>query len=75
MITSFELKNKGVCGTLYRVPYWIKNLFLLGVMMAIIVPVYLIHFRKDTVLVSNVYKILQGLNSKTMNFIAANDII
>ena len=46
MITHFELKNRPVCRCFYKVPYFIKNLVLLGVMGVVLLYVYLVNFRK-----------------------------
>ena len=69
MITTYELKNRPCCRFFYRIPYFIKNLILLFGLACIMVPIYIVHFRKETIGVTNIYKLLAGLNSKTYNYL------
>ena len=69
MITSYELKNRACCRMFYKVPYFIKNLFLLVLLAAILIPIYFAHFRKESLGFTTVYKAVMGLNSKTFNFL------
>ena len=73
MITIFELKNRPFCRFCYKVPYFIKNMFLLLILAVILVPIYFIHFRKESLGVTNIYKVLAGLNSKTFNYLTTHD--
>ena len=69
MITLFELKNKSFCRCFIRTPFYIKNLFLLGILWLILAFVYLIYFRRDGMVIQNISKILKGLNSNTFNYL------
>ena len=72
MITVYELKNRPVCRFFYKIPYFIKNLALLVLLAAILVPIYFAHFRKESLGYQTIYKLLMGLNSKTFNYLQAN---
>ena len=48
MITAYELKNRPTCRFLYKIPYFVKNIFLLLIMAGIMLPVYICHFRKES---------------------------
>ena len=69
MITSYELKNRRCCRFFYKIPYFIKNLFLLLLLASILIPIYFAHFRKESIGFENVQKVFMGLNSKTFNFL------
>lgn len=69
MITLFELKNKSFCRCFIRTPFYIKNLFLLGILWLILAFVYLVYFRRDGMVIENISKILKGLNSNTFNYL------
>ena len=69
MITVYELKNRPCCRLVYKVPYFVKNMFLLLLMMTILLPIYFAHFRKESLGYTAIYKILIGLNSKTFNYL------
>ena len=69
MITTYELKNRPCCRFFYKIPYFIKNLILLFGLACIMVPVYIVHFRKESIGVTNIYKLLAGLNSRTFNYL------
>ena len=69
MITTYELKNRPCCRFFYKIPYFVKNLFLLFVLACIMIPVYVVHFRKESIGVTNIYKLLAGLNSRTFNYL------
>ncbi len=73
MITVFELKNRPFCRFFYKVPYFMKNLFLLLILACILVPIYFVHFRKESLGVTNIYKVLAGLNSQTFNYLSTHD--
>ena len=47
MITLFELKNKSFCRCFIRTPFYIKNLFLLGILACMLSVIYLVYFSKD----------------------------
>ena len=69
MITTYELKNRPTCRFFYKIPYFIKNVILLFGLACIMVPVYIVHFRKESIGVTNIYKLLAGLNSRTFNYL------
>ena len=73
MITVFELKNRPFCRFFYKIPYFVKNLFLLLILSLILVPIYFYHFRRDSLGVTNIYKVLAGLNSQTFNYLSSHD--
>ena len=72
MITVYELKNRPTCRFFYKIPYFVKNCALLVLMMAILIPIYFAHFRKESLGYHTIYKLLLGLNSKTFNYLQAN---
>ena len=72
MITVYELKNRPACRFFYKIPYFIKNLALLILLGAILLPIYFAHFRKESLGYTTIYKLLMGLNSKTFNYLQAN---
>lgn len=72
MITHFQLKQNGCFQTFYRTPYFIKNMFLLLIQMAILLVIYLIYFRTDGGSIQSAIKILRGLNSDTFNYLETN---
>ena len=72
MITAYELKNRPTCRFLYKIPYFVKNIFLLLIMVGIMLPVYICHFRKESLDVQSIYKLLAGLNSRTFNYLEDN---
>ena len=72
MITVYELKNRPVCRFFYKIPYFIKNLALLVLLAAILLPIYFAHFRKESLGYQTVYRLLMGLNSKTFNYLQSN---
>ena len=57
----------------YKVPYFIKNLILLLILAGILMPIYFVHFRKESLGVTNIYKVLAGLNSQTFNYLSKHD--
>ena len=73
MITSFEMKNRGPCRCIYRLPYYFKNIFLIILLSIVLLLNYLVNFRKDTVMIQSIAKIIAGLNSHTFNFLEAHD--
>jgi hypothetical protein len=73
MITLFELKHTSSCRCLYRIPYFIKNLILLLILGFVLVLNYLMIYRRDTVVIQDVYKMMAGLDSETFNFLSSND--
>lgn len=73
MITVFELKNRPFCRFFYKVPYFIKNTCLLFILGCILVPIYIVHFRKESLGVTNIYKVLAGLSSQTFNYLSTHD--
>ena len=72
MITAYELKNRPFCRFFYKIPYFIKNIALLVLLFAILLPIYFAHFRKESLGYQTVYKLLMGLNSKTFNYLQNN---
>jgi hypothetical protein len=73
MITSFELKNRPCCRFFYKIPYFIKNLFLIGCLAAIVLLNYLVHYQKSDLSIKSVKKWVAGLNSKTFNYLSQHD--
>ena len=67
MLTMYELKNRSTCRFFYKIPYFIKNLFLLFVLACIMVPIYFVHFRHESI--TNIYRLVAGLNSRTFNYL------
>ena len=72
MITAYELKNRPTCRFFYKIPYFVKNIFLLVILAGIMLPVYICHFRKESLDVKSIYKLLAGLNSRTFNYLEDN---
>lgn len=73
MITSFELKNRPLCRFFYKIPYFIKNLFLLASLALIVLLNYLVHYQKSDLSIKSVKKWVAGLNSKTFNYLSQHD--
>lgn len=69
MITIFELKHHRCCGCIVNLPFYIKNFFLLTIMSAILLIIYIIYFRSDGKTFQNIPRILKGLNSNTFNYL------
>ena len=69
MITVYELKNRPFCRFFYKIPYFVKNLGLMILLVAILLPIYFAHFRKESLGYTTIYKLLMGLNSKTFNYL------
>lgn len=72
MITAYELKNRKFCRFFYKIPYFVKNIALLLLLFAILLPIYFAHFRRESLGYTTVYKLLMGLNSKTFNYLQSN---
>lgn len=69
MISSFELKNRPCCRAFYKIPYFIKNLILLFLLLCVMVPTYLAHSKMGEQLnVNTVYRMIAGLNSETFDY-------
>jgi hypothetical protein len=69
MITSFELKNRPCCRAFYKIPYFVKNLIILVLMAAVMVPTYIFNQRAGDLSVRTVYRMIAGLNSHTFEYI------
>ena len=69
MITVFELKHKRLCRCFIRTPFYIRNFFLLLILSAILLVIYVVYFRKDGMTLENLPRILKGLNSNTYNYL------
>ena len=65
----YELKNRPTCRFFYKIPYFIKNLFLLFLLACIMVPIYFVHFRHESIKIQNIYRLVAGLNSRTFNYL------
>ena len=72
MLTLYELKQNTCFRCCYKAPYYIKNLFLMGVLAVILFMIYVIYFRADGGHYQNVLNILKGLNSNTFNYLETN---
>lgn len=72
MISAYQLKNRPCCRFFYKIPYFVKNMVLMVILMAILVPIYFSHFRKDELNYDTIYKYIMGLNSKTFNYLQAH---
>ena len=73
MITHFEMKNRPCCRLFYKIPYFIKNIILLAFLVLVLGINYFVNYRKDSVSIHNVFKMIAGLNSQTFNFLSEND--
>jgi hypothetical protein len=69
MISSFELKNRPCCRAFYKIPYFIKNLVLLFLLLCVMVPTYLVHTKMGDLNVNTVYRMIAGLNSDTFDYL------
>lgn len=72
MITLYELKNKSFCRCFIRTPFYIKNIFLLLIMVFVQAVIYIIYFQKDggsMLRLQTIHKILKGLHSDTFNYL------
>ena len=72
MITLFELKNRSILRFFVRTPFQLRNFVLLLQMAFLLVCVYLVYFRKDGMVISNITKILKGFNSNTFNYLTSH---
>jgi len=72
MLTLYELKQNKCFRCCYKAPYYIKNLFLMGVLALLLFIIYVIYFRADGGHYQNVLNILKGLNSNTFNYLETN---
>ena len=69
MFTLYELKQNTCFRCCYKSPYYIKNLFLMGVMSVVLFIIYVVYFRADGGNILNIMNILKGLNSNTFNYL------
>ena len=69
MITIFELKHHKCCRLFIRTPFYIKNLLLMILLSILLLVVYFVYFRKDCMTITNIPKVLKGLNSNTFNYL------
>jgi hypothetical protein len=67
MITLYELKNRSTFRCFIRTPYYIKNLFLLLILVVFLLIVKVVYFGSDGVYLKNIKKVLRGLNSEVFN--------
>ena len=72
MFTLYQFKHNRFFRTFHKTPFYIKNIFLLGLQALILLFAYLIYFRTDGGNYQNALKILKGLNSNTFNFLETN---
>lgn len=72
MLTLYELKQNTCFRIMYKSPYYIKNMFLMGVLAILLFIIYAIYFRADGGNYANIIKILKGLNSNTFNYLETN---
>lgn len=74
MITAFELKNRPCCRFFYKIPYFIKNFILLGILCVVLLFNYLVHYEKSDLSWQNVSKMLTvGLNHQMFNYLQNMD--
>jgi hypothetical protein len=74
MITKYEMKNRRVCRCFYKVPYFVKNLILLGIMGFILTYIYFVNFLGHSRLeIKSIIKVLKGLDSHTFNFLMQHE--
>lgn len=73
MITLFELKNRPFCRFFYKIPYAIKNLFLLTLLGLVLLLNYFSVIRNDTMTIQNVYRYMAGLDSEVFNWLLEHD--
>ena len=72
MITIFELKHHKCFRCFIRTPFYIKNLALLIFMSIFLFVCYMVYFRKDCMTITNITRVLKGLNSNTFNYLESN---
>ena len=70
MFTSFELKNRPFCRCFYKIPAFVKNMFLLACLAVILFVNYLVVYQGSDFSVKNVKKWIAGLNSKTFDYLS-----
>jgi len=68
MITTFELKHRPCCKAIYRLPYYIKNMILLVLLLMIMIPTYLLHNKSSEINVKLVERLIAGLDSEIFDF-------
>ena len=74
MLTLYQLKQNRCFRCTYKAPYYIKNMFLMCVLLVIIFMIYVVYFRADGGSIHVAYNILKGLSSNTFNHLQANSI-
>jgi hypothetical protein len=62
MITAFELKNTR-CRCCYKIPYFVKNTFLIGCLVLIVFVNYLVDYENADLSVKSMQKWISGVNS------------
>lgn len=72
MITTFELKNSPGCKQIYRLPYYMKNVILLFLLMCIMLPTYLLHNKSGDISYKTIEKMIAGLNSEIFDYLIAH---
>ena len=72
MFTLYEVKQSPCFRSVYKVPSYFKNIILSLILMAIIGITYVVFFRADGGNLTNIMKILKGLNSNTFNYLMSH---
>ena len=69
MFTLWEMKQNSCFRTCYKTPFYIKNLFLIGVLAVCLVVIDFVYFRTENGSIDGVIKMLRGLSSSTFNYL------
>ncbi len=72
MVSLFELKQNKCFKAIYKMPFYIKNAFLISILSILITLIYFIYFRYDGGSIKNMIRIFNGLNSNTFNYLENN---
>jgi hypothetical protein len=67
MITLYELKHTRICRCYHKQPYYTRNIFLMAVLACALTVIYFLYFSKEISSISQIPKLLKGLNSVTFN--------
>jgi len=71
-MTTFELKHRPCCKAIYRLPYYVKNMILLVMLMFVMIPTYLLHNKNSEVSTKLVERLMAGLTSEVFDFMNAH---
>ena len=72
MFTLYEVKQSSCFRPYYKLPSFLKNIIKGLILMAILGITYVVYFRADGGNLSNIMKVLKGMNSNTFNYLMSH---